>query len=127
MKKLFPCGHAGKGKYCHRCEQKLTAAKLATKHIAPVYAAGSAEGVLPGSESAPKATKAKAQEVARQIREGTSVSFFKGQRLRHDRSIISIPIGYSWRLVCLDTEGGVEVKGLFTHEEYNKRFGGGGR
>ncbi len=35
-KKTFPCGHKGKGKYCHRCEQEkqLVESKVKEQKIA---------------------------------------------------------------------------------------------
>jgi hypothetical protein len=38
MKQLFPCGHRGKGKYCHRCAQAEKLRYKAVSGIAGVIA-----------------------------------------------------------------------------------------
>lgn len=46
---------------------------------------------------------------------------FKGKRMQHDRSLISIPLGYRHRLLIRETaDGGKIPLCALTHEQYNK-------
>ena len=48
--------------------------------------------------------------------------------MAHDRQVISIPVGYAWRLVCEDGEDGIAPVEVLSHEDYNHRWAtGGGR
>ena len=78
MRKKFPCGHVGKGKYCHRCSQEAIAQQIAPK-ITPAATEDSLGDGFNGDElmglsGAPKATKLKALEIARDIRAGAPFS-----------------------------------------------------
>jgi len=71
----------------------------------------------------PKAVRAKAQGICDRLQGGTPVRDLRGQRMRHDRSLISIPVGRRYRLLVVESDEGMDVRDLLTHEAYNKKYG----
>ena len=121
MKKRFPCGHTGKGAYCHRCAQAgLEAERRQEDAAAKAEWERSFEADPLDLRGLPKrALVLKTRDMIRRIAAGEQYTSFKGKRLHHDRSIISIPLNRDYRLIYRDTPEGLQLLELLTHEQYN--------
>lgn len=62
----------------------------------------------------------KAQEIIEQLENGVHFSSMQGRRMTSDKSIISIPVNYSYRIVARETDCGLQIKYVVSHETYNK-------
>jgi len=125
-KKVFPCGHRGKGRYCHRCKQDE---ERLSKRKEAKYAWKKQVLSLPlDLEQLPRDVVKKVMKVVEDLEKSGSYTDFKGKRLVHigQREVISIPIGRSYRLICKDTGGSLEYLEVITHETYNNRLASGG-
>lgn len=124
MKKTFPCGHKGKGQYCHLCDQKKK--KMAKKVVArtvrreKVQEIEDALGV--DIKSVPLKVAERAKCVMDRISSGEPYMNFHGKRLDEDRTIISIPVTGFYRMVCKDVGGEIVPIYLLSHEAYNRVY-----
>jgi hypothetical protein len=124
LKKTFPCGHRGKGKFCHRCvqEKKQEAEKeLARSKKRKWREAFEKDPLDLRKIQADERLVRKAREIIQGIENGRPIADFQGKRMNHDRRVISIPVGRNYRLLCRDTARGPVVTELLSHEEYNAR------
>jgi len=121
MKKQFPCGHMGKGQYCHRCRQKEDAVARMKAARADRMAVLAQARLIPGVNTGgvPQKVAEKAKFIADQILTDLNYIRFKGKRMEGDRNLISVPVGYSYRLVFRDHDRNLTAKALLSHEEYN--------
>lgn len=124
MKKAFPCGHRGKGQYCHRCAQEKE--REAQEQLVRSEKRRWRESFENDSVDLRKIQQderlvRKARDIIRGIEDGRPIADFQGKRLNHDRRIISIPVGRNHRLMYRDTDHGPVAVELLTHEEYNAR------
>ena len=67
----------------------------------------------------PLAYKNKALHIIHKLHKGKSYLQFKGKRIRRRHSVISIPIGRRFRLVCTDIGGKIIPQSIMSHEKYN--------
>lgn len=138
-KKAFPCGHKGKGQYCHRCEQEkkeLTQKQaeqevkqqelLRQKEEAQRWKAlFDQDSVNLRALASHKLLVEKAREIISAIESGQPYTDFKGKRMRFDREVVSVPLGYDWRLIFHPIGGRYVCQELLSHEDYNVRKPGG--
>jgi len=123
-RKQFPCGHQGYGQVCHRCAQLQDAkAREATEREQArlerqQWQATFADDLI-DLQGLPKTIVLKARQVIAELVAGTDYRQFKGKRLNHDRSVISIPLTYDYRLICHDVGNRIEPRSVLSHEEYN--------
>lgn len=76
--------------------------------------------VLGTEYNVPEHVQEKAVGIVQGIRNGISHTMYKGKLLVYQsRDIISIPVGWSYRLIC--NRGG-EVIDLLSHEDYNIKW-----
>ena len=62
----------------------------------------------------------RAREFARQIEAGATVADLGAKRMRHDRDVVSVRIGRSWRVI-VDASGDRLVPvALRSHEDYSR-------
>lgn len=62
----------------------------------------------------------RARAIAKRIANGETVSDLGGKRMRHDRSVVSVPIGLRWR-VLIDASGdSLDPVALVSHEDYSR-------
>lgn len=61
----------------------------------------------------------RAREILRRIAAGESHLRFHGKRLRHDRRVISVPIGRHYRLIFRDESVGLRPFACVSHSDYN--------
>ncbi len=116
-KKIFPCGHKGYGRVCHRCQQEQIdrADKKqrknqweATFELDPI-----------NLRTLPKNVVVKARKIIQDLQTKKSYLDFHGKRLRHDRCTISIPVTPKYRLLCRDCGGFLLPEAVVSHEDYN--------
>lgn len=124
MKKTFPCGHKGKGQYCHLCEQKNR--KMAQRVAARVERREKEQSIRESLGIDIKGLPLKVAENAKcimdRIASGEPYMRFRGKRLDEDRTIISIPVTGFYRMVCKDVGGCLVPTHLLSHEDYNRVF-----
>jgi len=120
MKKTFPCGHKGKGQFCHRCHQKeLAQAKkdaIRSKRVLRFDEAEKKAGL--DLSKVPLKVAEHAAQVIQEIRSGKMPH--KSKRLSDNKSLISVPLRLQYRLLVKDTGDAFQPMSVMTHEEYNK-------
>ena len=125
MKKTFPCGHKGKGQYCHRCAAKKNTNQQHTKQNRQDKA--EKQAWLATFDSDPidlhplqlKSRILKARKIIAGIANGIPYTQFRGKRMNYDRHVISIPINRDFRLIYHETATGLELTQVIDHEKYN--------
>jgi hypothetical protein len=124
MRKRFPCGHVGKGQYCHFCKDRQDAyerERLAKRAEKEAVARAIDVGVDMSGLPVPVAMKA--ADIIRRVKSGTSYVDLHGKRLTAwDRNMISIPVGWSHRVMCKDVDGKCVPVEVMSHEQYNGRI-----
>ena len=115
-KRTFACGHQGRGQYCHRCaqEQEVAARKTAWKIRFE-------DDVIDLRHLPNRSLVDKARIILAQIKEGKPYTDFRGKRLNHDRTIISIPLSRDYRLLFRDEGGSLHPLQCLSHEAYNTK------
>lgn len=113
-KRTFPCGHKGKGQYCHRCaqEQEAQSRKQAWKDT---FAQDPIDLTLLPTRSQVE----KARTLLAAIRQGQPYTDFRGKRLHYDRTLISVPLSRDYRILFRDTGDGLLPLSCLSHETYN--------
>jgi len=125
----FPCGHQGKGQYCHRCQQAAADAARHEQHSAAqlarrqaerqVWEASFAADPIDLRDLQTRERVLKARELLRRLAAGEPYTGLGGKRWESERSIISIPVGRGHRLVLRDEGGRLRPLACMTHEAYN--------
>lgn len=128
-KQTFPCGHSGKGKYCHRCHQEQQAASKKAEAKATeleerradkqAWEASFAADPIDLRALQTRERVAKARDLLARLAAGEPYTALGGKRWESDRSIVSIPIGWGYRLVLRDERGQLRPLQVMTHEDYN--------
>ncbi|MBL9105498.1 MAG: hypothetical protein JNL82_31470 [Myxococcales bacterium] len=129
-RRSFPCGHSGKGQYCHRCKQEEQAAtQKAQARVAEVeerradkqaWEATFADDAIDLHVLQTRERVTKARDLLHRLAGGEPYTSLGGKRWESDRSVISIPIGWGYRLVLRDDGGGkLRPLACMTHEAYN--------
>jgi len=125
MRKTFPCGHRGRGQYCHRCQSEQTRRqqeKSKRENRSAELAAAPVD-----LSRVPVSVADRAIEVIAQLQAGKPYMVLRGKRLHRmgQRKIISVPVGKRWRLICRDSNG-LQFIEVISHETYNQRLSAGG-
>jgi putative NADH-flavin reductase len=123
-KTLFPCGHKGYGKACHRCTQELAAQQqdvqvMAEKKSKKQEKEESFDRDIIDLRGLPDRVVAKARAIISALGENKNYRDFGGKRLRHNRFIVSIPIGRNYRMLCEDCGTFLIPQKVLSHEDYN--------
>ncbi len=125
-KKTFPCGHRGKGAFCHRCkqEEEIHQKKLKRKSAWNEKIKSSPIDL----SHLPKKVAEKTLSIIEMISTGVNYHSLKGKRLvsMRQREVISIPVGWSYRLICFEKDGALNVVEVLSHEDYNNKLSSGG-
>lgn len=135
-KQTFPCGHTGKGRFCHRCE----ASKREAAETNGASASQSTNGkAIVDPETIDKETwretfeadpiplkhlptrnlVQRARQILTEIERGAPWHQFNGKRLQHDRTIISVPLGRRYRILFRTDDGAPRPVEVLSHEAYN--------
>jgi hypothetical protein len=125
----FPCGHQGKGQYCHRCQQAAASAARHEQDSATELARRQAERLAWEASFAAdpidlrdlqtRERVLKARDLLRRLAAGEPYTGLGGKRWESERSIISVPVGRGHRLVLRDEGGRLRPLACMTHEAYN--------
>lgn len=122
-KRSFPCGHHGRGQYCHRCaqEQATSAARQTAKESEAAQRA--ALGV--NTRGIPFDVVQRAAQVLGALRAGLAPHTLDGVYLDHEASkrTARFELGRRWRLLCRRTPAGqFEPLEVLSHEAYNRKW-----
>ncbi|MFQ5500395.1 MAG: hypothetical protein ACE5FH_12065, partial [Candidatus Zixiibacteriota bacterium] len=98
-KKMFSCGHFGKGRFCHRCVQEETQKQKSVQAKSDWNDRLSASPVQ--LDHLPKDAAEKTLQVIKDLTNGKRYQDFKGKRMITigQREVISIPVGRHFRLI----------------------------
>ena len=123
-KSLFSCGHKGYGKVCHRCTQEFVANQhcvqlLAEKQTKKQEREASFARDIIDLRGLPDYVVTKARAIIAALGENKNYRDFGGKRLRHNRLIISIPVGRHYRMLCKDYGTFLIPQKVLSHEDYN--------
>lgn len=125
--KHFPCGHRGLGRYCHRCkaheqhQAKLVAARRAKAEDSRYISADGRFTVLLDAIPHPTLISKARDILTRIIDHGEAYTTFGGKRMHTSRDIISVPIGYRFRLILQERSNGEKIPiDILSHEDYNQ-------
>lgn len=125
-KKTFPCGHKGKGSFCHQCrveksrqEQAQAGASEPAEDDKEAWRRRFASDPIPLAHLPNRGLVRRARTILAEIGKGAPWHQFNGKRLQHDRTIISVPLGRRYRIIFrADTGTPVPVE-VLSHEAYN--------
>jgi hypothetical protein len=123
-KRIFPCGHKGYGKACHRCTQEFVANQhyiqvLAQKQTQKQEKEASFARDIIDLRGLPDHVVTKARAIITALGENKNYRDFGGKRLRHNRLIVSIPVGRNYRMLCEDCGTFLIPQKVLSHEDYN--------
>ncbi len=135
-KKTFPCGHSGKGRFCHRCEnakkeqdRASSEAKVKRRGNADADADAKAEkeawrgtfedDPIPLAHLPSRNLVIRARTILSEIDKGAPWHQFNGKRLQHDRNVISVPLGRRYRILFRTDDGAPKPVEVLSHEAYN--------
>ena len=124
-RRIFPCGHTGKGRYCHTCERlEKQLAEKQQKRQEWRERCDSYDVVL---DCLPVPIAKKAMHVMTKMDEGEPYRSVQGKQLHNlGCRLVSVPIGRSYRLVCRYSKMGVRPIEVLSHGEYTSRISRGG-
>jgi hypothetical protein len=123
-KKMFPCGHQGRGKVCIRCKQEDEAARQKTQEQEKrlkqkaLWNASFEQDVI-NLRGLPKHVVLKARRICRDLAKRKHFKHLGGSRFKFDRTVIRIPVGGRYRMLCRDEDGQVVPWQVMSHEAYN--------
>lgn len=139
-KQTFPCGHTGKGRFCHRCETEKrdsggdgkpkpeAGATQAAKEPDKIdldkidketWRATFEEDPISLRDLPDKKLVQRARMILDEIQRGAPWHQFNGKRLQHDRTIVSVPLGRRYRILFRTDEGAPRPVEVLSHEAYN--------
>ncbi|MDQ6974886.1 MAG: hypothetical protein Q9M10_08360 [Mariprofundaceae bacterium] len=120
MRKLFDCGHKGKGRFCNRCklEEKKRAEELARrKERDKIYTT-----IGQNVGSMPEAIAVKAFEVWENLLNSKSIHDLEGWRKLSASTLNDFAVfdfGKGWRLIAsLENDRCIPIH-FFSHQDYN--------
>ncbi len=115
-KKIFPCGHAGYGKFCHKCKQ-VEDEKTEKEDWNNLFSSDEVNlRELPN-----KHLVLKARKIIQSVISGAPYQNFGGKKMNYDRRVISVPINADYRVLFKETEQGLKPFEVLSHEEYNRK------
>lgn len=139
-KQTFPCGHTGKGRFCHRCETEKVdsgAGEAKPKAESDAHSAKDVDKIdldkidkeawretfeadpIPLRHLPSKGLVQRARLILEEIQKGAPWHQFNGKRLQHDRTIVSVPLGRRYRILFRTDEGAPRPVEVLSHESYN--------
>lgn len=120
----FPCGHRGLGKTCHRCAQEAKAQTQAQQQAAlrqrqrQQWQAQFQQDPI-DLQGLPRHVIEKARSILSDLQQGQHFTALKGKRMMFDRTVVRIPVGHRYRLLCREHHGQLTPWRVLSHEEYN--------
>ncbi|MBW4575568.1 MAG: hypothetical protein KME08_09830 [Aphanothece sp. CMT-3BRIN-NPC111] len=116
-KKTFPCGHKGYGQTCHRCLQERLVWEQKQQQKQKWEGSFAQDPI--DLKSLPAHVVVKARIIIAGLQTQKNYREFGGKRLRHNRSIVSIPVTRNYRLLCRDYGSFLVPEEVLSHEDYN--------
>ena len=123
-RKTFPCGHRGYGQSCHRCNQVVHQQQQQVHHLAQQQA--QKEQWLTSFnhdpidlKGLPKPVVHKSRQIIADLINGKHYTHLLGTRMQFDRTVIRIPVGHHYRMLCRDAQGKIMPLMVLSHEQYN--------
>ncbi len=123
-RKTFPCGHRGYGQICQCCQQRVQQQQQQIHRLAEQQAQkeqwlSSFERDPIDLKGLPKPVVLKSRQIIAGLVRGENYTHFLGTRMQFDRTVIRIPVGLRYRMLCRDAQGTIIPLMVLTHEEYN--------
>jgi hypothetical protein len=117
MKRIFPCGHKGKGQYCHRC--KTASEERARRQEDRSHKLEMERLLGAPSNQIPLKVLRKAAAIKRRFDETGTLDGIKGRRMVADPSLFSVHVTYSYRMLFRKSNGRLVYESTISHEDYN--------
>lgn len=125
-KKTFPCGHTGKGRFCHRCAAEKRATERSDSQSddegdddKEAWRESFEADPIPLAHLPNKGLVRRARVILKEIARGAPWHQFNGKRLQHDRNVVSIPLGRRYRILFRTDDGAPRPVEVLSHEAYN--------
>ncbi|GAC1461054.1 MAG: hypothetical protein NVS2B14_06460 [Chamaesiphon sp.] len=116
-KKDFPCGHKGYGQTCHRCLQEGFAREQKQQQKQAWENTFNQDPI--DLRHLPAHVVIRARIIIAGLQTQKNYRDFGGKRLRHNRSIVSIPVTRNYRMLCQDCGNFLLPQEVLSHEDYN--------
>lgn len=119
MRQSFPCGHRGRGQYCHRCRQEQDAVRAREAARGDQQAIADLLGVA--ISEFPERILRQAAAIHRQVlTDGLpALRAFGAKKILSAEGILSVPIGRRHRVLFAVDDGHPRYLKLLTHAEYD--------
>jgi hypothetical protein len=120
-KKRFDCGHRGFGRYCHCCAPKKVKkeAVCLTRQVKRSRLQQAFADDPIDLRHLPQKIVKKARQVITALEQGWNVLRLGGNHFHFDRTLIRVPVGYRYRLLCRRDQEGIHPLVVLSHEDYN--------
>ncbi|MGB6016556.1 MAG: hypothetical protein WBG32_17610 [Nodosilinea sp.] len=123
-KKTFLCGHRGQGKECIRCRQEAqTAARKAQEQVERQQRrdewVASFEMDVVDLRGLPEHVVLKSRRILADLYKGKHFQKLSGKRMHFDKSVVRIPVGLRYRMLCREEKGRITPLMVISHEDYN--------
>lgn len=109
---------------CNRCRQeaeaaaKTTAAKLERQRHRDAWGASFDHDPI-NLRGLPKPVVIKSRDILTELAAGTHFKALGGKRMKPDRTVVRIPVGHRYRMLCRDHQGQIIPLSVLSHEDYN--------
>ncbi len=124
-RKYFPCGHHGKGQYCHLCErqaedkQSRETQRVARKDQKIQRVQAFTNDPINLRDLPSPQLVHKARHIIHHITTTKEYRPFLGKRMEADRTLLSIPLNYRYRILFRIHPDRITPLSVMTHETYN--------
>ena len=123
-KKTFPCGHRGHSKECIRCRQEAQEAERKAQEQAERQEqrdewVASFEMDVVDLRGLPEHVVMKSRSILADLHKGKHFQKLSGKRMRFDKSVVRIPVGLRYRMLCREEKGRITPLMVLSHEDYN--------
>lgn len=122
-KKTFPCGHKSHGKDCVRCQQEAQdaarkAQDAAAQQQRDEWKASFKQDVV-DLRGLPTHVVKKSRDIIGELEKGRHFQKLSGKRMQFDKSVVRIPVGLRYRMLCREEKGRITPLMVLSHEDYN--------
>jgi hypothetical protein len=123
-KKTFSCGHRGHGKECARClqeaqEQARKAQEAAEQQQQRDEWLASFERDMVDLRGLPTHVVQKSRHILSELAKGRHFGILGGKRMVFDKTLVRIPVGHRYRMLCRQETGPIVPLMVLSHEDYN--------
>ncbi|MBD2110890.1 MULTISPECIES: hypothetical protein [Cyanophyceae] len=123
-KKTFLCGHKGHGKECAYCRQEAHESARKAQEQAERQRQRN-EWVASFDQDAvdlrglPEHVVLKSRCILADLHKGKHFQKLSGKRMHFDKSVVRIPVGLRYRMLCREDKGCIIPLMVLSHEDYN--------